>query len=381
MLFFVLGTSCRRTATETAVRPDPGPETKPMAMSAAAENEIDRTPIADPAPFVASPRVVMGSTHGCVLDTDGHASCWGDNSRGALGDGTTTSHHTDLVRVALADIVSIGAGDDFTCALTRDRAVWCWGTGFHAIFPGQDPQPKPVQIAGLPKVRVLQVNPASVCVASDDDVLCWGTSKFGAADHPAVDLTSTPQAMKLGKAVAIGWQNIGTCAILRGDGTYEVHQPKQPPTVLSSPATRASSDAVLAIRGGVSSRGWTVLADGAVHLDADTNGGVTHAVLKLPPARSLANGVEPTCAVVHDGRVFCWGHNFSGELGDGTVGVERDAPGPVAVLTDAISVSGRLGHVCALTRDRKIWCWGRGYDGTTGAAARASKKPELFAKF
>jgi alpha-tubulin suppressor-like RCC1 family protein len=38
--------------------------------------------------------IAIGSAHGCARSTDGTVKCWGENSYGALGDGTNQSRST-----------------------------------------------------------------------------------------------------------------------------------------------------------------------------------------------------------------------------------------------------------------------------------------------
>ena len=54
--------------------------------------------------------------------------CWGDNSRGQLGDGTTRSSASP-VRALVEDAVTVSAGSLHTCAVTEDGELYCWGDG------------------------------------------------------------------------------------------------------------------------------------------------------------------------------------------------------------------------------------------------------------
>jgi alpha-tubulin suppressor-like RCC1 family protein len=127
------------------------------------------------APLPRVPAIVAGSNHVCVLNVDGTARCFGNNENGALGDGTTTSHPLDPVRVKLDELAQLSAGNDFTCALRRDRSVWCWGTGVWSIFSDNTAHPTPTNMEGLPPVRSLSRAGSPTCaVVTDGRVFCRG---------------------------------------------------------------------------------------------------------------------------------------------------------------------------------------------------------------
>ena len=83
--------------------------------------------------------VVAGPTHTCARMSSGALYCWGDNRFGQLGVGDTTAHQAP-VRVAFGALgvskVYLPSGDGelsadtglFTCAITTDNALWCWGS-------------------------------------------------------------------------------------------------------------------------------------------------------------------------------------------------------------------------------------------------------------
>ena len=71
--------------------------------------------------------IAAGDGHTCALRDDGTVSCWGGNSAGQLGDGTTTFRATPDSVIGLTNVVAIAAGNQHSCALRADGTVRCWG--------------------------------------------------------------------------------------------------------------------------------------------------------------------------------------------------------------------------------------------------------------
>jgi alpha-tubulin suppressor-like RCC1 family protein len=83
---------------------------------------------------------------------------------------------------------------------------------------------------------------------------------------------------------------------------------------------------------------------------------------------SIATAADHSCAVLGDGRVYCWGSNTSGQvLGSGTAGEVFTSPVQVAGITNAVKVAAEYSVTCVVTTTGGVTCWGQGYigDGTT----------------
>jgi alpha-tubulin suppressor-like RCC1 family protein len=127
--------------------------------------------------------IVAGFFHSCAIIEGGDVRCWGRNSFGELGDGSTTTRRTPVEVAGLGSIVSLGAGDSFTCALNAIGRVFCWGGNANGEL-GQGttvPSSLPMVVAGLGDVTVqLVVGANHACALSADGVAaCWGDNSTG----------------------------------------------------------------------------------------------------------------------------------------------------------------------------------------------------------
>ncbi|HUH04689.1 MAG TPA: hypothetical protein VML75_21985 [Kofleriaceae bacterium] len=90
-------------------------------------------------------------------------------------------------------------------------------------------------------------------------------------------------------------------------------------------------------------------------------------VAGLEDAADIAVGHEFSCAVRRTGAVACWGRNWWGELGDAAGGV-HPAPRAVPGVTGAVQVTAGHVHACVRRGDGTVWCWGGNQAGQMGRA-------------
>ena len=76
---------------------------------------------------VAATAIAAGSLHSCALLASGSIDCWGDNTYGELGDGTTTDSATAVAVTGISGAVALSAGGADSCALLAGGSIDCWG--------------------------------------------------------------------------------------------------------------------------------------------------------------------------------------------------------------------------------------------------------------
>jgi len=69
--------------------------------------------------------------------------------------------------------------------------------------------------------------------------------------------------------------------------------------------------------------------------------------------------------VITDGRLWAWGYNESGQLGDGTT-ENKTIPVQIGTDTDWVSVCVGISHTVALKVDGSLWTWGCNMHGALG---------------
>ena len=111
----------------------------------------------------------------------GAAFCWGQNPHGELGDGTTEDRSTPTPVLGDHTFVSLTGGITHTCGITDDGAALCWGAnnvgqiGDGSGNEGED-RTEPVEVAGDLTFTTLSAGEEFSCGITDDDALfCWGT--------------------------------------------------------------------------------------------------------------------------------------------------------------------------------------------------------------
>ncbi|MGE0784858.1 MAG: RCC1 domain-containing protein [Sandaracinaceae bacterium] len=143
--------------------------------------------------------VVVGGGFSCALNMDGEVYCWGQNW--ALGDGTGSARMTPTGPVMLsAPALAIGASRDSACALVDTHDVFCWGLGTDGVLGNGAavPSPIPTQVTGLSGVSTLASGHHNHCAIAGGGVYCWGWGMY------QVPLTTTPALAPRRIALPVG---------------------------------------------------------------------------------------------------------------------------------------------------------------------------------
>lgn len=118
----------------------------------------------------------------CAVLADGTVKCWGDNTYGQLGDGTTNNSLVPVSVVGVTDAVGISVGGSTACALLAHGRIECWGSNGNELGNGTTTiagfsAPSPV--SGVTSAIDVSASSASCALLAGGTVRCWGNNAYG----------------------------------------------------------------------------------------------------------------------------------------------------------------------------------------------------------
>ena len=363
-------------------------------------------------------RVAVGDQHTCVMLDGGSIWCWGANDRGQLGVGTSSvSSSATPMRVSLpAQPENLVAGSNHTCVPSGGN-VYCWGdntNGQIGIGTSGNLAHSPQQVLGLSSAGYLAAGDGFTCVSTtgvQEEVHCWGRNDFGqlgqGTSNPTAD-TNQPGAKVDGiptqqlYGISAGYTH--ACLGVGGvDALYCWGNNDEGQLGTGTQGGFSSSAEVATVMNGVipydvTAGGWhtcTSVSGSGVRCwgsnsfgqVGSTAAGTPVLVATDPSAGSLqldtaSAAGQHTCAVnASTNDLYCWGANNVGQLGVNSTAQFVDTATKVAnSLTGYLAVAGGLpgsdtvsppsaGHTCARTLTGDVYCWGANASGQLGDAS------------
>ncbi|MCA9686248.1 MAG: hypothetical protein KC457_29035 [Myxococcales bacterium] len=386
------------------------------------DNDCTRTEILD---------ITAGGAHTCVLIEGGRIRCWGNNLTGQVGYGAPETIGDNETPAAIGDLplppaVEIEAGGTHTCARFEDGSVRCWGLntlgqlGYGNTLTvyalGDDETLDGLETLSLGgSTDQLVVGVLQSCVRAGGSLRCWGvgddgqlgtgaTDNIGDDELPdsvgAMDIGAQLESFSLGGAHGCGLTVTGTVRCWgrndRGQLGYgsnmdigDDEAPAEAGEVSVLPDTALPGTVITAVELGLNHscaltstrevicwghNGSGQLGQGNLQ---NWGAGVDELPAKLPPVSlggptaALAAGYDHTCALLVSGKVRCWGANSSGQLGQGnedTIGDNElpDTVEPVDLGGNAIALASGTAHTCAVLENHRVICWGDNGFGQLG---------------
>lgn len=329
-------------------------------------------------------QVEAGGAHTCAVLSDGTVRCWGDNTNGQLGSGSTASSSVVPVVVSnLTGVMSVSAGDRHTCALRTNGAVSCWGEA-NALGSGASTDARvPVAVTGLSSgASMVSAGVGYSCALVSGAVRCWGSNTFGQLGDGTETPAATPvNVSNLSAATTIAAGKDHTCAISSGNvycwgrnnygqlgnGVITDHSATRVQMTAGFTAVTVAPGAeYTCAANGNSLFCWGRNDHGQLGVFPDPPSSLMPLIVGGPPApTALASGLAHSCALGNN-QVVCWGDNTSSQVIGSTS--TSSPPFILGSIGSAISVSAGSSHTCVATAEGSVLCWGNGGAGRLGFA-------------
>ena len=380
-------------------------------------------------------KVMAGGMFSMVLTSDGSLYSWGKNNYGQIGDGTTNNYNlavavkTEGTPMAGKTVVDFSISNEHTVALTSDGQIYAWGRNESGqLGDGTNTAstlPVAVRTVGTPFAgkKAVQVvaggweGAHSLALGTDGTVYSWGRNLNGQLGDQTTNDTTIVTFAKINfnssptpplKAMAISGESSAevrwSTPIFNGTFTISdyVIQYRETGTEAWSEVTTSGSNTSKQITGLTNEKVYQF------RVAAKTNVGVgdySSIVLAMPHKKPTITSVTPvigptegnqevtingtdfalktnklnqvsacancSIALSMDGKVFSWGWNQNGDLGNGN---SSDVNIPVAVKTEGTPMKGKTIsqissggiHNLALSMDGKVYAWGDNNTGQLG---------------
>ena len=304
---------------------------------------------------VSATAVAAGGDHSLAIGSDGKLYAWGSNIDGQLGRGNTTSSSTPIVVSMPAGVTAtaISAGMDHSVALGSDGNVYDWGfNGFGQLgINTTTNQLTPVKASlpvGVTATAVAAGQFMTEALGSNGLVYTWGDGAMGELGNGATGNEKTPvQVSTITSVTAIAAGGYHSLVITAGQldsfgyndlgqlGNGNTTNQSKPvkvslPVGVTATAVAAGTYHSMAIGSNGKLYSWGNNADGELGNGTEVNSS-TPVVVSMPAgvsATAIADGADHSLAIGSDGNLYAWGYNGLDELGDGNT---TDATTPVQV--------------------------------------------------
>ena len=291
--------------------------------------------------------VALGAHHfaSYAITSTGSLLAWGSGTDGDLGDNSTANSEVPVpVQLPAGTVVtSVAAGHDFALAVTSTGQVYAWGNNSDGQLGNnsttQSDVPVAVQMPSRTYVTAVAAgHDSSYALTATGSIYAWGNNSDGQLGNNSTTQSDVPAFVQL----------------------YYPNVAK---------AIAAGSDHVLALTASGQVYAWGYNNDGQLG-----NGGTTES--NVPTAVSLPTGVTATAvaaghyhslALTSAGGIYAWGNNSDGQLGNNST-TQSDVPVAVQLPAGvtATAVAGGSRHSLALTASGKIYSWGSNSAGQLG---------------
>ncbi|WP_242343475.1 RCC1 domain-containing protein [Anaeromyxobacter terrae] len=142
----------------------------------------ESTPVQSYAGVVPAIDLAASAENACAITAGGGVSCWGSNTRGQLGNGTTTPFSLAVSVTGVDDAIDVSVGGAHACVVRAGGTVACWGAGTEGQLGDGALQDSPLHVAvsGVTTAVSVHAGARHTCaLLADGSGVCWGDDASG----------------------------------------------------------------------------------------------------------------------------------------------------------------------------------------------------------
>ena len=338
-------------------------------------------------------KVVLYDSYNAALKNNGDLYMWGSNGSGQIGNGTTkTQKVAEKILSDVKDVVLLGGSSNrSTAAIKNNGDLYMWGeNSLGQVGNGtNEDQLKPVKI--LSDVVSVHADPGGAYVAAiteKGDLYMWGDNEWGQLGTGSTTGLSEVRPVKIlsdvvsvelkrehvaaitedGSLYCWGWNYDGQVGNGAADGLFGYEHVYSPVKILenvSSVKLAADTGAALTIDGKLYIWGYNLYGQIGDGTGGYGNSSKNYPVLVMENVKDFDIGKTNSSALTEDGILYVWGSNGSGQIGNGTV--DENQYTPVKVLEDVCYYDlGDDNRNIAVREDGGLYAWGKNTFGAIG---------------
>ena len=304
--------------------------------------------------------IFSGMYTSMAVMSDNYLYAWGYNSKGLYGNGTSIDRNTPI-KTGILNIVKLDSHTNLVLSLTSNNKLYSWGdNSYGQLGDGTNIDstiPVEVDMTGvLSGKTITQIGCNDiVCLvlSSDNKLFSWGGNGAGMLGDGTNNDSNIPVSVDMtgvlfGKTIT----NIGVGAI--------------------HCIVTTSDNKICAWGNNVYGQyGDGTYSNSSVPVETNNSG-----LLLGKTIVKISAGYQHNLVLTSDNKLYTWGYNLSGQLGNGTnndsnVPVEVDMTGVLSGKT--ITQISTKGHFClVLTSDNNLYSWGDNTYGQLGDGTNIS---------
>lgn len=322
-----------------------------------------------------------GGQHTCALGVDDRVFCWGANAQAQFGIGTTANSNRPLAVRAAGFMSSLSVGNSGMCGIgTTGGIVYCSGAvdrGFVDPSSSYD-RLRSTAADGSRAYSEFATGSSAYCGISGGVARCWGILNDSSIRRAPANVAGAAGMVQIaagskwacgldtaGAAWCWGYNRFGGLGHGGGDVSASAVRVAGGRTYSS---ITMGEDFACALTPEGKAFCWGQNYDGQLGTGTPTTDPMRSPVAAAPSLTflTLAAGFRQACGVTVAGRIYCWGNNRSGNLGNGTL--TSVVVNPTAVSSSAVFEQVVVGsdHGCGMSAAGAVYCWGQNFSGQLG---------------